>query len=285
MKLGQGIVRLFLERAGNGSAVEDPDQIMTRLVESARTKRAPGLVRRLQQFLDARKVSSIEVVPGLDCDGVIRPLGSTFADGFAVTLKKGLSQARSRFTLAHEACHTFFYEFAPELKFVPHETDDVEERLCNLGAAVLLIPGAALRKQTRSLTLCLNSLEGLAARHVVSMPAMLLRLRALGLWKCQLSRWHRTVGGTFVLDRLYGGRRNDWQWDDHSLLDRVWQSREEVFGRVFLYLSDRQGNRRYAPVSCNLRRERDGILALWGPGVRAPLQEYPLLPESLRSCG
>jgi Zn-dependent peptidase ImmA (M78 family) len=27
---------------------------------------------------------------------------------------------RQRFTIAHEICHTFFYEIVPELKFKPH---------------------------------------------------------------------------------------------------------------------------------------------------------------------
>ena len=54
-------------------------------------------------------------------------------------LKKNASDVRIRFTMAHEFCHTFLLRLVPEIKFSPHETDDEEERLCNLGAAAFAI--------------------------------------------------------------------------------------------------------------------------------------------------
>jgi Zn-dependent peptidase ImmA (M78 family) len=52
----------------------------------------------------------------LNCDGLIEPLGKTFADGFRIKLNKTTPPVRSRFTLVHEICHTFFYQLVPEIK-------------------------------------------------------------------------------------------------------------------------------------------------------------------------
>jgi hypothetical protein len=82
-------------------------------------------------------VCETEVVPDLPCDGLIEPIGTTYSAGFRMRLKKNAADVRLRFTIAHELCHTFFYELVPEFKFVAHESDDSEERLCNWGAASL----------------------------------------------------------------------------------------------------------------------------------------------------
>ena len=68
-------------------------------------------------------------------------------------------QTRVRFTIAHEICHTFFYEIVPELKFVSHPTDPAEERLCNAGAAALLMPNYDVVRATRKVTPSIVALE------------------------------------------------------------------------------------------------------------------------------
>src|ERR1700674_1665274 len=181
------LVRLFVERAVVDAAHTTAEQVMADIVERVREKGTRNRERQLQQFLKDRQVRSIDVVPDLNCDGMIEPIGPTFNDGFRIRLKRNVSSARTRFTVAHEACHTFFYEQVPELKFGPHTTDDEEERLCNLGAAILLIPARSLRADARKMPTCLESLGQLARRYDVSSATMLLRLRAMGLWKCQLS--------------------------------------------------------------------------------------------------
>ena len=44
----------------------------------------------------------------------------------------------------------------------------------------------------------------LAADYRVSAPAMLIRLRNLGLWKAELVLWHEMTNGTFAVKRLVG---------------------------------------------------------------------------------
>lgn len=250
---------------------------MSALVERAMgSRRTRGQTQSIQRFLNARNIVSVEVVKGADYDGMIEPVGSTFSDGFRMRLKTDVSEVRGRFTVAHEACHTFFYELVPELKFGPHETDQIEERLCNFGASALLVPAASLRTRTRNLPISVDSLEAIASEYAVSLPTMLLRLRSLGLWRCEFSLWHRTSTGDFVLHRLYGGRKAEWKWQDSSSLKRVWASNKPVFGTGFVYLENR-GAKAYKPVAYHVRRFNSGLAVLWGEGVKPTPVTYPLL--------
>jgi Zn-dependent peptidase ImmA (M78 family) len=250
---------------------------MAELVEEALPpKRVRSQGQRVQHFLDARNVVSIEFVRDAGYDGMIEPIGSTFGDGFKMRLKASASEARARFTLAHEACHTFFYELAPEIKFRHHEEDNREESLCNFGAAVLLIPSAQLRARVKKLPVCLDSLDQMAEEYAVSLPTMLLRLRSLGLWRCQLSLWHRTVGGEFVLDRLYGGPKVEWKWHGPSALEHVWESSESALGTGFVYVTGRGGNQAYKPIVYHVRRSNTGVIVLWGDGIAPKVSACPL---------
>ena len=181
--------------------------------------------------------------------------------------------------MAHELCHTLFYELVPEIKFTPHEADDEEERLCNLGAAAFLLPASVLRRRVKKLQPRLETLELLSAEYRVSIPTMLLRFRALRLWQCEVSLWHRMSGGRFVLDRLYGGRRLSYQWEDNSILEPAWNSNRSASGHSFLFYEDQRGVRRYRPISYEIRRHVDGLIALWGKGAAA--EERSKLPPLL----
>ena len=277
------LVRLFMERSGIAAPQDSPEQVITGLVErTTQGKRVSGNGQRIQRFLDKRNIVSIEFVRDADYDGMIEPAGSTFSSGFKMRLKSDASESRARFTVAHEACHTFFYEFVPEIKFRLHETDDIEEHLCNVGAAALLVPSASLRARSKALPICLDSLDRLAQEYAVSLPMMLLRLRSLGLWKCQLSSWHRTVSGEFVLDRLYGGRKVEWKWHDMSVLERIWASNEPVFETGFVY-SEIRGARAYQPIAYHARKSNSGVSVLWGAGINRAALAYPLLESAHRA--
>ncbi len=126
------LVRHFVQRSGVGAKAR-PEDVITKLVESVRRRRIRSLNNQLQHFLRDRNVTQIYVASDLNCDGLIEPLGRCFRDGFRMRLKKNTAEARIRFTLAHEVCHTFFYELVPEIKFFPHDQDNEEERLCNVG--------------------------------------------------------------------------------------------------------------------------------------------------------
>ncbi len=250
---------------------------MAAVVEKTLRKRIKNSAHSLQYFLEARNVSSVDLVRDLDCDGLIEPVGSDFRDGFRIQLKRDVSDRRTRFTLAHEACHTFFYQFVPEIKFTAHNTDDSEERLCNFGAAALLIPSTSLRAKSTRVSPCLKGLEQLANEYWVSIPTMLMRLKALGLWRCELAHWHRTLSGQFVLERIYGARHADWKWDDPKVLEQVWESNESVFGNAFLYLED-GSDRRYKPIVYNARRFAGGVSVLCGNNISEAKPAESMLP-------
>ena len=284
-KITSPLVKRLVERSGVDPANSSAEDIITALVERVRRKRARSRDAQLQHFLKDRRIASVEAVPNLGCDGFIEPIGMSFEAGFRMRLKKQTSRSRLRFTMAHEVCHTFFYELVPEMKFTLHDIDDEEERLCNYGGAVLLLPAPAVVSQAKQLPVCLESLETPAQRFLVSLPTMLLRLRALGLWKCQLSQWHRMLDGKFTLARMFGSIRTDWEWDDISLLERVWDSKEAAFGCTVLYRKDEAGARECRPISYELKRSADGIVALWGGGVKQPSRAYPLFRKPQISVG
>jgi Zn-dependent peptidase ImmA (M78 family) len=271
------LVRRFVERSGADPERSSPEEAMAEVIERSRGRQTRNHDQQLQQVLKDRNVVAVEFVGDLSSDGMLEPIGQAFSDGFRMRLKKNASSERVRFTMAHELCHTFFYELVPEMKFKIHATDAAEEHLCNFGAAALLIPAASLRKKSKKEAICLDSLGQLARGYAVSLPTMLLRLRSLGLWKCQLSQWHRTVSGDFVLDRLYGGPQVDWQWEDASLLKRVWESSAPAYGSSFVYVECNNGTRRYKPIRYNVERLGNGAIALWGTGISPRKLDHPLL--------
>ncbi len=261
------LVRLFVERSGLGLSTK-PEDVMMNLIERVRrVGHSKKHIDPIQLFLDERNIKRVQLLPELKCDGFIEPAGSTFADGFTMVLKKGATEPRMRFTMAHEICHTFFYELVPALKFVPHSPDQYEERLCNIGAAALLMPAAALKRRAKNLPVCLESLHSLSEDFSVSLPTMAIRLKALGIWRCEFSRWRRMLNGTFVLDQFYGGRRAEWSWDDNSILTLAWDSNKPLIGRTFVSYEDRLGTRRYKPIAYQVRRSMDGITALWANSI------------------
>jgi hypothetical protein len=111
---------------------------------------------------------------------------------------------------------------------------------------------------------CLESLDALAANYGVSLATIALRLRSLDIWRSELSLWRRMTNGRFALDRLYGGRQRDWEWEDEAVLQEAWRSTRPLYGSTFLSYEDSAGSRRYRPVTYQLRRHPQGVLALWG---------------------
>jgi hypothetical protein len=273
------LVKRFVERSGFAHA--SAECVMASLVETVlrKTRTRP---QQLESALRDRNIQHVEFAHNLSSEGSLEPVGPEFRHGFVMRLRKNAADVRIRFTMAHELCHTFFYELVPEIKFAPHETDDEEERLCNLGAASFLLPASVLRRRVKPLLPHLKTLELLAAEFRVSIPTMMLRLRELGLWQCEVSLWHRMSDGRFVLNGLYGGRRLSYQWQDASILENAWNSNKSACGHSFLFCEDQRGERRYRPISYEIRRHADGMIALWGKGVgrSAGRKMLPLLDSA-----
>ncbi|MFZ2493489.1 MAG: ImmA/IrrE family metallo-endopeptidase [Thermoanaerobaculia bacterium] len=201
--------------------------------------------------------------------GALEPLGNSFADGFRILIDPSASENRRRFTLAHEICHTFFYELVPEIKFRPHDVFPDEERLCDVGASELLMPARSLKKSAKDRPVSVETLQALADEYSVSKSAMLLRLRALDCWKCELTEWHRMRDGSFSLLRVIGGVTRPWLWEDDSILPSAWEGGVRV-GTAYVSYRDERGIQFYRPeVRFQVVKFSDKLVSLWGPDVCA----------------
>ena len=266
------LVRLLVERTGLGNA--DPCSAIEYHVDKLR--QAVGNADVVSDFVPYLKLREVKLWPSseLVCDGYIQPHGSSYSEGFTMLVKKKQPQSRIRFTIAHELCHTFFYEIVPELKFAPHQTDPEEERLCNVGAAALLMPNDDVMRATRKVTPSLLVLEELAQHYGVSLEAMFLRLRHLARWRCELLIWHRTNDGRFLLDRAYRRRKKDWNWDDLSIPQAAWEGKKAPTKRTFVHFQDSWGRDFARPVYCQVKRRANSLVSLWShqpldPGLSA----------------
>jgi len=221
----------------------------------------------LEPYLVSRNIVDVATDDGLRADGALVPLGGDFGAGFRMVLRRDLPKARINFTVAHEICHTFFYERVPEIKFTPHAVDQDEERLCNCGAEEILMPAADVRRRARGNPVSLSFLEVMAAHYRVSVSAMLIRLRRLGLWRAELVVWHEMANGTFAAKRLWGGawggKLSDWRWTDPEVPRKALSASAEsvISGETFWY-RDTRASRRTRPVDYQVKRHGNDVLAL-----------------------
>ena len=253
--------QLLVERTGLGGG--DPIAAIEHHVERLRQLvGTDGAVRDFGPFLKLRKVRLLPSVD-LDCDGYIRPQGGSYTEGFTMLFNKKQSFSRSRFTIAHEICHTFFYELVPELKFVSHQTDPVEERLCDIGAAALLMPEDDVVRYSREVTPSMALLEQLADHYGVSVEAMFLRLQHLAGWTCQLMIWRHRNNGHFVLDRAYQRFKKNWYWVDSSIPRAAWQGKDSVNGWTFVFFQDSKKCRYVRRIYFQVKRRATSLIALW----------------------
>lgn len=276
------IVQLFVERSCLPSA--SPWEVMAHHVELLRGRIAAPAHACLDAYLAARNIIEKTLTASLGCDGYIEPLGASYKDGFRMVLSESAPATRRRFTEAHELCHTFFYEFVPEIKFRAHRTDALEERLCNFGAAALLIPEGDLRERVESHPACLGTLEELAGRYGVSMEATFLRIRGLRLWNCEISVWHHMTSGSFVLDRIHGWVKADWRWVDASIPARAWKlgGTAPLSGQTFVYFDHPAGYSAAKRVYYQIKRRGKSLIALWSYSPLRSRDEAPSLFQSLQ---
>jgi hypothetical protein len=276
------LVRLFSRRGGQDGGTAETT--MTSLVENIRhSANLKGFVPSLEPLLELRRILSLQYVDDLGCDGAIHPLGVKYEDGFKILVKGKCSPHRIRFTVAHEICHTLFYEIAPEVKFSNHDVDPTEERLCNIGAAAILIPAVMLKRQARGLAISFDSLEKLSSLFNVSQKAMLLRLRFIKIWGAELSEWHLLTNGEFSMHRIVGGRKAEWKWCDSGLLRKAWDTGQVLCGRTYIECRDADGCLKVRAVSYELKRRGDALFALWShPSIRRTPPKMPLFESPLR---
>lgn len=281
-KMVSRLVELFATRGGRSSSAS-PEEVMSALVSRLRSRyRGDGVLDdRMRFYLRSRKIVSVRMVKELDYAAALEPIGDRYAQGFNVLLKQQSSHVRLRFSLAHEICHTFFYEHVPEIKYFLPEIDAIEEHLCDFGAAELLMPSFAVKKLAAQQPVCIESLRTLAEQFAVSVAAMFLRLRFFRLWSCVFSEWQRMLSGRFELANIYGGRRLPWEWDDPSILAQAWESHSSSFGDTVLRYEIEEGRPFYSPAKFQVQRVGNRIFAIWGPQIERPPFLAPLFASTM----
>lgn len=106
-------------------------------------------------------------------------------DGFVVLVNADHPSTRQRFSVAHEIVHTFFYDIDKTPPMRPPaiaRPDEHEERLCDRGAAELLVPTDALKKRALVLASGAEAVVALATEFDVSTQVMARRLVEDDLW-------------------------------------------------------------------------------------------------------
>jgi len=132
----------------------------------------------------------VEDLSGPSCDeGQLLPVSG----GYRVRLRSTVTEARKRFSLAHEIGHSYFYKdegVGPRhvIGVLSAAERKAEERICNLFASTLLMPRTTIRKQlqenvTGSPPSIVSGLRNIALRFKVSLPALLMRAASLELEK------------------------------------------------------------------------------------------------------
>jgi hypothetical protein len=98
-----------------------------------------------------------------------------------VTVRSDDSRERQRFTILHEAIHTFCPGFLePQFRCNPHQSKARVEGLCDHGASELLLPRKYFMPDLASSGLTVTALTELAPRYEASLEAT--GIRAVDLW-------------------------------------------------------------------------------------------------------
>jgi len=239
----------------------------------------------VDHYYAARGIRAVNSTANRRLDGFLEPLGTTFDEGFVIHLNGTESAARRNFTIAHEICHTFFYELVPELKFVQHATDPEEERLCDIGAAELLMPAKSVRRLARKQPVSLEALDSMAHYYQVSRSSMLVRLRALKLWKARLSAWRISEDGSLSRTDYYSGQAGrEWSWSDSDVVAKMCNAKEgsSITKGTFIESRDEYDRPKLWPVYVESRRVGNLLTVLLTPRKRKEIQsERCLFPEKL----
>jgi hypothetical protein len=114
-------------------------------------------------------------------------------NGFEVKISSELPRSRQRFALAHELGHSLFFNTDGSRPLRPYsrdESDEPEERLCNIFAGEILVPEYSLREIIQNakepkLEILLN----LARVFNVSVQCLAIRVAESQLWNAAVVNW------------------------------------------------------------------------------------------------
>lgn len=109
-----------------------------------------------------------------------------------ILIKEDDPIVRQRFTEGHELMELLFdaQERASKDSFLPNWTEQYKERLCDQGAAELLMPRSSFVPKLNQLGISLKTGRSLATLYQTSLLATLVRMLQHGVGNCALVMWH-----------------------------------------------------------------------------------------------
>ena len=152
------------------------ESLLEKYRDSASNAKFPVDIDKLAELAGVRDIRSISMIP----EGVL----NVAPEGFIIYLQDNFlnfpsAVFRRRFTIAHEICHTFFYENLPgqRLRRKRIKTDELEV-LCNRGAGWLLVPSHWMQTkiQKSGKITAIEHLSKLCKDAAVSMEVLLRRV-------------------------------------------------------------------------------------------------------------
>ncbi len=180
-----GRVRAMLASTGNGS---DPFAAIaeraSRLVAESGLSHPPFSPNIYAQLRNVWQI----VESDIRIDGRLVPSPPTFT----IELRRDRTFQRKNFTCAHEVAHTFFTP-SPNVAFqcvhITQEPDAMEEALCNLAAAELLMPNEVITAAGADYLPRPEALLEIASMFGTSLSATAIRLMKLKIWNVGFVMW------------------------------------------------------------------------------------------------
>jgi hypothetical protein len=188
------------------------------LLTECPTERGPSPLRVLGSCRGVRACRSGPINPAAGCSGLLIPDDG----GYEIWVCSEESEGRQNFSTAHEIVHIFFREVCPDAM-----ASAEQEKLCDLGAAVLTMPAGRFGPFLAARPLCFATIDECRCEFAVSFVAA--GRQAMALTDVSACLFVGTVARTKVQIRFRTGtpKLRVMKW---------WQSARWPFADSHLYL-------------------------------------------------
>lgn len=172
----RSIARLLKER---GHSQESPDDVIRRIAAETIDYAAnfgwsgPAFCPRLLASTLGIRVEDRKVLSG---EAQLTP---TTGNRFLIEVDPRPPVVRQNYSICHEIVHTFFPDCADQQRHRNGKRVDEVERLCQLGAAELLLPEAAFQEASATWGTSLNGVAELGGMFQASYEAVVRRLLSM----------------------------------------------------------------------------------------------------------
>jgi hypothetical protein len=217
MREGGTISRLFCERWGEKTRSGAARKALEAMIPNSSEAGIPINVHAAARYVGIEHILDLEAS---DCDGL---LSATSSGTYVASLRKGQSQSRKRFTLAHEIGHLVVFRSIGhanrpvnlgQIGCRTHSPDEKdEERLCDILAAELVMPRTQFLQTMDEAGVSAATLPEIARRFGVSLQAAGRRVAQLipyeigiGLWSLSedaprfIPKWYLTKNNTISIE-------------------------------------------------------------------------------------